>query len=425
MQVPCPKHEGSYLIFILLKENQIEFICDQCQTNIQDKNKFFDFQKLININKAIKQPEYLVSKIINSEKLRELFQELQQFDENNLNQQLKDIENIIENFQIQLSNVLKELQVYTKKYMELRQQIKQRLAQIIEFEKFKQYLTSLNEQEKKIQPQDISESEKNIQIYFENLSKKNYLNINNEIYNFLECKNQSINQTKLDYPQLKNLQQQYQQLQILHSQFNSKITPKFPGIIQNTQLITKEFQAKLIDTIVQNTKRSINKISLIYQGQKSDLNAESFWNQVDGKNNLLMVFQSQNEVVFGGYTPCYWIKSKKGEYINDETLTSFLFSQTNNKIYPIKQEGKSYAIYCNNQQGPVFGGQSLLRGSIFSYFSNTSDMMISSDFQNGSSTIGIAYKNDCSQSKTDSETLLFGQQTPRIIMYEIFQVTFI
>jgi len=49
------------------------------------------------------------------------------------------------------------------------------------------------------------------------------------------------------------------------------------------------------------------------------------WEKINGKKNLLMVFQSPNATIFGGYSPCIWL-STLNNYVPDETLTSFLFS---------------------------------------------------------------------------------------------------
>ncbi|CAD8129555.1 unnamed protein product [Paramecium sonneborni] len=419
MKIPCLKHQGSDVHFIFLKEQQVDFLCDLCQTNMLDQHQQLDFSKLINIQKALKQPEYLTSKIINSEQLITFLKELYQNDDNNINLQLIEIENIIQQLQIQLTNVQIELQVLQKSYNEFRQQIRENLEYIIKFDEFKRYIDNLQQLQETINPQRISENERNLYFYFKILTKDNLQSTQNKIFNLLEYNNQYMNQ---ENNQFNNLQELYNQFNQQSTAFKNQINPKFPKTIQNTQLITKEFQSKIIDTIIQKSKKQVKKINLIYKWYKSDLNAEKFWNNVDGQDNLLIVFSLQNDTIFGAYSPCKWIKSQNGQYVKDETLSSFLFSQKYSEIYPIKQEGQEYAIYCHTKYGPIFGGVSILSGYYFTFSSNNNDLQILSDFKVGSSNIGMAYQINSSGSLN---TLPFGQSEQKIIMCEIFQVSFI
>ncbi|CAK89687.1 unnamed protein product (macronuclear) [Paramecium tetraurelia] len=424
MQVQCPKHKGSEFLYILQKEKEVEFICDQCHTNLIDNKKLDDNQNLINIKRAFLYPEYLFSKIIDSQKLQQFFQQLIEYDEQNLDNQLISIENQIKEVQRQISLMHQELEFNKKKFVQLRQQIRENLEEIIKFDEFKSYIVNLNNLQKSIDPQDIKQSERDVYIYFQNQFKNKSSIVNNQVFTLLEYKNEYMKPSTFMYPELKKLENQYQQLKEMHSSYDKIINPQFPGIIQNTKLITKEFQAKLIDTIVEKSKKPIMKIELIHNESRTNLSTEQFWNIVDGKSNLLMVFQSQSEFVFGAYTPCKWVKSKKGQYVNDETLSSFIFSQTNFKIYPIKQEGSGCAIYCCTSYGPIFGGTSLFNGSIINYFSNKSHLMILTDLKNGSSSLGISYEDE-DLTHIKGQTLLFGQIEPKIIMYEISQLSFI
>ncbi|CAD8161699.1 unnamed protein product [Paramecium pentaurelia] len=65
-----------------------------------------------------------------------------------------------------------------------------------------------------------------------------------------------------------------------------------------------------------------------------------------------MIFQSKSDQIFGTYSPCKW-KSCNGKFVQDNTLSSFIFSQNHDQVYPLKQNQKEYAIYCNSQLGPV------------------------------------------------------------------------
>ncbi|CAK87748.1 unnamed protein product, partial (macronuclear) [Paramecium tetraurelia] len=74
-------------------------------------------------------------------------------------------------------------------------------------------------------------------------------------------------------------------------------------------------------------------------------------NKVNGKGNLLMVFKSKSNYIFGAYSPCVWKLCDAGQYGEDNTISSFMFSQIYNLIYPLMQEYKSYAIHCNTNLG--------------------------------------------------------------------------
>ncbi|CAD8130682.1 unnamed protein product [Paramecium sonneborni] len=115
-----------------------------------------------------------------------------------------------------------------------------------------------------------------------------------------------------------------------------------------------------------------------------------------------MIFQSQNGYIFGAYSPCQWQQNLRN-YVQDDTLSSFLFSQTQDQIYPLIQDRKQYAIYCNSGYGPTFGGGH--------------DLHINANFKDGHQSLGHTYENKSSN--------LFGQDKPNISECEIFELKFI
>lgn len=52
-----------------------------------------------------------------------------------------------------------------------------------------------------------------------------------------------------------------------------------------------------------------------------------------------MILKSNCNYIFGGFTPCKWDKNSN-LFVQDDSLISFLFSQTHNEIYPIIEEKK-------------------------------------------------------------------------------------
>ncbi|CAD8114075.1 unnamed protein product [Paramecium sonneborni] len=173
-----------------------------------------------------------------------------------------------------------------------------------------------------------------------------------------------------------------------------------------SKLLQSEFAQKIFKFIQEKTKREIKNKYLIYSSAESGLNRKTFWDSVDKKCNLLMIFKSTSQYIFGGFSPCQWIQSSR-QYQADESLSSFLFSQTQDQIYPLLSSNFSSAIM-NDDSYISFGYQ---------------DIKISYDFQNGSSLLGGTYQ--CNQYKINNyQNHLFGQATPNIKECEILMITF-
>ncbi|CAD8125270.1 unnamed protein product [Paramecium sonneborni] len=126
--------------------------------------------------------------------------------------------------------------------------------------------------------------------------------------------------------------------------------------------------------------------------------------KINGKSNLLIIFKSKSGNIFGGYS-CQWLQKQNG-YVQFDTLSSFLFSQTHNQFYSLKEANKAHAIYRPSSYNPSFG--------------NGYDIYIGSDFTNGSSSLGTAYQID-KYDIQDHTTHLFGQSTPNLEEYEILK----
>ncbi|CAD8116932.1 unnamed protein product [Paramecium primaurelia] len=73
---------------------------------------------------------------------------------------------------------------------------------------------------------------------------------------------------------------------------------------------------------------------------KNGLESQQFWKKVNGKNNLLMIFQSKSDQIFEAYSPRKW-KSCNGKFVEDNPLSSFIFSQNHDQVYPLKQNEKN------------------------------------------------------------------------------------
>jgi len=87
--------------------------------------------------------------------------------------------------------------------------------------------------------------------------------------------------------------------------------------------------------------------------------AKTFHQLCDQKGETLVVIKSDAGWLFGGYTPLSW--DSFANYVEDKSRLTFLFTLTNpHGIVPtkyiLKDDRIKYAIYCQTNYGPTFGG---------------------------------------------------------------------
>ena len=201
-------------------------------------------------------------------------------------------------------------------------------------------------------------------------SQKTNEEIIQELRNELNNKNKIINQNEI---KIKELENKLKEKEIKSNQneenFNNEIQ-KLKNIIEKNKEELDKLNGKNIfsDSIL--LKNNINSINLIKNGIKFKLNKNIkstkllyrvtrdgndrniFHQKCDGISNTLIVGESTNGRIFGGFTTQKWDTSsgsKMDEY-------AFLFQLKDMKIYySIKGKG---AIYCGNGFGPTFGNNS-------------------------------------------------------------------
>ncbi|CAD8126866.1 unnamed protein product [Paramecium sonneborni] len=205
----------------------------------------------------------------------------------------------------------------------------------------------------------------------------------------LKAKDQEINTSK----------QQFNQIQQEHNQLKQ-------NLIEKPKLLSEQYCNEVWKQIEEKTKKKIKMSILIYQGTKDGMNHTTSWSKINGKQNLLFVFKSKSGNIFGAYSPCQWLQNKNS-YVQDDTLSSFLFTQTHNQFYPLIEANKANAIYSHSSYGPTFG--------------SNHDLYIGTDFQSGSSNIGGTYKVD-QYNIADKTIHLYGQATPNLEECEIFEL---
>jgi hypothetical protein len=100
-----------------------------------------------------------------------------------------------------------------------------------------------------------------------------------------------------------------------------------------------------------------DKCSLLYRGTRDGFEPSDFHSRCDGKSNTLTLLKAKGSgFIFGGFTTAEWDSSS--DYKSDPN--AFIFSLTNKDNSPLKMKinpnSHQYAIYCDSECGPSFGG---------------------------------------------------------------------
>ncbi|CAK58977.1 unnamed protein product (macronuclear) [Paramecium tetraurelia] len=172
----------------------------------------------------------------------------------------------------------------------------------------------------------------------------------------------------------------------------------------DTRILLNDYAQKIYRKIEERTRRTIKKKYLIDSSYNCNQNTFSaLMSRINKKSNLLMIFKSRTQYIFGGFSPCQCLIS--GSWQTDEQQQSFLFSQTHDEIYT--QKDKSYTmLFCQSQI--QYGYQ---------------DIIIMNDFQKGSSNLGYAYQFS-QYGQAHAKNHLFGSPEPNIMQFEAIMLIF-
>ncbi|CAD8126869.1 unnamed protein product [Paramecium sonneborni] len=406
--IPCQKHEGSYLHFIIYSKQKAEYLCELCQLEL-DNSEVKNDSQLIHIRSAFNSSEYLLSKLNLDTQLNQYFTELDEKNEKKINNILQDLKVQIKNLQNNLQAIEKELDQHQKCFLDKKKKIKNRLNLAIQFDQFKQFILNLQQLGDAINPQAIEENEKKLHQYFQDLKKNDSKDLNQTVENILIEILQPKDQMDEQYPQIKKLEEQLQLFRNSQIEFQKQIRKMNDGTRIRSILLLRSFSRKVENQISSKLNKIILSLQQVYFSSSDGLNGQTFWNKINGKSNLLMIFKSKSGNIFGGFSPCQW-QLNLNNYVQDNSLSSFLFSQTHDQIYPLKEAHKQYAIYCNSTHIPCFG--------------YNGDLYIYQDLNQGHSTLGISYQWDQYQNLNPKSSHLYGQITPNIQECEIYQVIF-
>ena len=155
---------------------------------------------------------------------------------------------------------------------------------------------------------------------------------------------------------------------------------KYNHIIENdlikSQIVTKKEQIELlIDSIetVNNNRNieeeeaesnTISKIHLLYQGTDDGSSAYMFHEKCDGEKNLLIIIQTDANILFGGFTK----KSFDSKKVNKKTdRNSFIFNLNKLKVYKgiVGRKNGTYiepGILSQKKFGPSFLNDAIFMG---------------------------------------------------------------
>jgi hypothetical protein len=149
---------------------------------------------------------------------------------------------------------------------------------------------------------------------------------------------------------------------------------------------------------------------LLYRGSRDGFRGLDFHKGCDNHSRTIVLIQSENGSVFGGYIPVPW--SSGPSWAADPTLTGFQFTLRNPHgtkpmIFPIKEERKENAIYCSADRGPHIGN---------TYVCNECNVRPDSY----SCGFGDVFRNT---TDLDGKTFLTGWTHFRVKELEVFELT--
>jgi len=94
---------------------------------------------------------------------------------------------------------------------------------------------------------------------------------------------------------------------------------------------------------------------LLYQNTLDGDSVSNFHSRCDGKGATVVIYESVNGNVFGGYTSRSWSNPSSGNYY--ASSGSFLFRlRPSMERYDLKSGRENYAVYLRKTYGPTFGG---------------------------------------------------------------------
>ena len=154
------------------------------------------------------------------------------------------------------------------------------------------------------------------------------------------------------------------------------------------------------------------KWDLKYRATRDGFKASDFHSHCDGIPNTLTVIKAKSGNIFGGFTEQEW--HSRGGFVTDPN--AFIFSLVNKEENPFKvlcsNEGE-YAIHCDSDHGPCFGGEG----------TKLKDICIRTDsnIKKSDCNFGFAYKHPDYLKDTDkAKNILAGSYNFETVEIEVY-----
>ena len=160
--------------------------------------------------------------------------------------------------------------------------------------------------------------------------------------------------------------------------------------------------------------KPVKALTLLYRASDNEFSAKKFHQKCDGIENTVTVVETEFGKIIGGYTPVKWESHQSGQYKEDASGESFLFSVSLNEKYPVIDKQK--ATYQHKDYGPIFGGGG-----------NGCDLYLSDkcNANNNVANFPTSYNNGKYQNNQQSYTAFTGQTNGynfKVKQYEVFKV---
>ena len=235
---------------------------------------------------------------------------------------------------------------------------------------------------------------KNKENEYEILNKLKYLNEeNNKMKNELKCYNGKDNNLKDE------INKYMDTIDILNDQGSILINLLYNIKIFNLSSIIKndiDNIKLIINWIRQKTNKNIIKFELIFKMSENGYSSKDFHKFCDNQGPTLLLIETKDNKIFGGFTPLNWKLPEDIERLTDSSDSTFLFSLSPKKKKFDMINKLDYAIRNDKDFGPIFGNFDLslsvnmTRGGTFAnnlcnFFSNnylelTGDSGVTTDF---------------------------------------------
>ena len=179
----------------------------------------------------------------------------------------------------------------------------------------------------------------------------------------------------------------------------------------NKSVIMQENEFNIINLGIKNRiNKKIKEIKKIYQATIDGDTSSDFHSKCDNIPNTLILFKTEGNRRFGGFTTIPWTSEENGKYLDDKN--AFLFSIDKQRIYPLKSNEKG--VYHHKNYGPCFRNESCWDIYIYDHCIENKSF-----YTNESSTYSsYNYNGDNNALSESNGSYIY------LAEYEVFQVIF-